>query len=350
MSTAPNTDNYTLGKGVVFFDQLIAGTYQGERDLGNAPAFTFNIALETLEHYSSRGGLKAKDKEIISQITPGLAFTLDEVNKENLALLTLGDTTTETQVAGSATAEVVTAPAVLGNRVDLTYRGIINWYLPYDDSAADNVIFAVGEVVTGAGGATGVVLGLAAGSTATSGTLIIARTNATAFVDDEAITGSGSGAAEVNSLTGGSQVPATTTPLVIVEDSTDTTTYVAGTDYEIDISLSDDKLGRLRIIEDGSITAGETLHVTYQYDALTWTQVAAFANTQVIGKLRFVSDNPAGNQQELRVWSVSLVPAGDTALIGDDWSTLGFTGEILKDETNHPLSPYMDIIMDQEAS
>ena len=346
MATAPNTDNYTLGKGVVFFDQLVAGAFQGERDLGNAPSFTFNIALEKLEHYSSRGGLKAKDKEIISQITPGLAFTLDEVNKENLALLTLGDTEVITQTAGSVAAEVVTAPAILGNRVSLANRGVIGWVLPYDDSAADNVLFVVGEVVTGAGGATGIVTAVT--GTATTGTLTIIRTNTTAFVDDEALTGSASGAAEVNSLTGGSL--ATGTPLILVQDSTDTTTYVSGTDYEIDISLSDDSIGRIRIIEDGSITAGETLHVSYQYSALSYTKVSAFANTQVTGQLRFVSDNPAGNQQELIVWTVSLTPAGDTALIGDDWSTLGFAGEILKDETNHPLSPYMDIIMDQVAT
>lgn len=343
MATSPNTDNYTLGKGVVFFDQLISGAYQGERDLGNAPAFTFNIALETLEHYSSRGGLKAKDKEIISQITPGLAFTLDEVNKENMALLTLGDTTTETQALGSVEGEVVAAPAILGNRVDLTYRGVISWNLPYDTGT---VIFVVGETVSGAGGATGVVTAVT--GDATSGTLQIVRTNTTSFVDDEVLTGDGTGSAAVSSLTGGTQ--STSTPGILVQDSTDSTTYVAGTDYEVDISLSDDKIGRIRIIEDGTITAGEELHVTYQYDALSWTQIAAFANTQIIGKLRFVSDNPAGNQQELEVWSVSLVPSGDTALIGDDWSTLGFTGEILKDETNHPLSPYMNIIMDQVAT
>lgn len=343
MATAPNTDNYTLGKGVVFFDQLVSSVYQGERDLGNAPAFTFNIALEKLEHYSSRGGLKAKDKEIISQITPGLAFTLDEINKENLALLTLGNTTTVTQALGSADAEVVTAPVVLGNRVDLANRAIISHTLPYDGGT---VIFVVGEVVTGAGGATGVVVSVT--GTAATGTLVVARTNTTDFVDDEAITGDGSGAAEVASATGGTQN--TSTPGILVQDSTDTTTYVSGTDYEVDITLSDDDIGRIRIIEDGSITAGETLHVTYQYDAMTYTNIAMFANTQVVGKLRFVSDNPAGNQQELEVWSVSLTPSGDTAMIGDDWSTLGFVGEILKDETNHPLSPYANIIMAQTAT
>ncbi len=348
MATSPNTDNYTLGKGVVFFDQLVSGAYQGERDLGNAPAFTFNIALEKLEHYSSRGGLKAKDKEIISQITPGLAFTLDEINKENLSLLTLGDISTVSQTGGSAEAEVVEAPAVLDNRVDLANRGVQVWELPYDDTAADNVIFVIGETVTGAGGATGVVVALAAGSTATTGTLYVARTNATAYVDDEAITGSGTGAAEVMSATGG--VLSTITPKILVQDSTDTTTYVAGTDYVLDITLSDDAIGRIKILATGSITAGETLHVTYQYATLTYSNIAMFANTQVVGKLRFVSDNPAGQQQELMVWSVSLTPSGDTAMIGDDWSTLGFVGEILKDETNHPLSPYADIIMDQIVS
>lgn len=338
MATAPNTDNYTLGKGVVFFDQLISGVYQGERDLGNAPAFTFNIALEKLDHFSSRGGLMAKDKEIISQITPGLAFTLDEINKENMALLTLGDTSTETQVDGGVAAEEVVAN--LGMRSDLAFKGVTHWLLPYD---AGTVIFAVGEVVTGAGGATGIVLAVTGDST--SGTLTIARTNTTSFVDDETLTGDGTGAATVNSATGGTANAGT--PFCLVQDDTDSTTYVEGTDYELDTTLSDDKIGRIKFLEGGTLVDGSTVHVSYGYAALTYTSIKMFANTQIIGKLRFVSDNPAGNQQTLEVWSVSLTPSGDTALIGDDWSTLGFVGEILKDETNHASNPYAEIVMDQ---
>ena len=341
MALSPNTENYTLGKGVVFFDQLISSEYQGERDLGNAPAFTFNIALEKLEHFSSRGGLKAKDKEVISQITPGLAFTLDEINKENLALLTLGDISTVTQVVGQAVAEVVTAH--LGKRTDLAYRGVVSWELPYDNAIDDNVIFVIGETCTGAGGGIGVVTKIT--GDADSGVLTLALTNAIAFIDDEILTGDGSGNADVNSSTGGSI--STSTPGIFVQDDADTVTYVAGTDYEIDITLSDDDIGRINILEGGSITDLEVIHVTYAYAALTYSNIAMFANTQITGKLRFVSDNPAGDQQELEVWSVSLTPTGDTAMIGDDWSTLGFSGEILKDEANHPLSPYANIIMAQ---
>lgn len=343
MSISPNTENYTLGKGVVFFNQknLTTGLFTGERDLGNAPNFSFNIALEKLEHFSSRGGLKAKDKEIISQITPGLSFTLDEVNKENLALLTLAELHEVSAASGTASAEAVTAH--LGKRSVLANRGIGKIYsLPYDDNAADNVLFVPGETVTGATGA-GVVLAVT--GDATSGTLTIALTTA-GFVDDETITGSVAGSAEVNSATGETEL--TGTPVIAVLDQADpdgATAYVAGTDYIIDTSLKDDGIGRILFPEGSSITDGTDVYVFYGYDHAAYSEIRAFKNSQVEGMLRFVSDNPAGTQQELEIWRVSLTPSGDTAMIGDDWSTLGFAGEILKDEVGHPDSPYMNIIM-----
>ncbi len=350
MAVSPSTDNYTLGKGVVFFDQKnqTTGLYMGERDLGNAPAFAFNTAIEKLDHYSSRGGLKAKDKEIISQITPGVTFTLDEINKQNLALLTLGELNEVTQVAGGATAEAVTAH--LGLRSDLANRNIGHYALPYDDSAADNVLFVVGETVSGATGE-GVVVALAAGSDATSGTLYIALTTP-GFVDDETITGDVAGTAEVNSATG---EVLQTGVVILVQDDADTITYEAGAEgvgnYQINTDLKDGVIGRILINADqtsptNAIAEGDVLHITYGFFDAEYTEIRAFNNTQVEGKLRFVSDNPAGTQQELEIWRCSLTPTGDTAMIGDDWSTLGFTGEILKDEVGHPEAPYMVITMD----
>lgn len=256
----PSTDNYQLGKGVVYFDRLdnATGLYTGERDLGNAPAFTYNIAIEKLEHFSSRGGLKAKDKQIISQVTPGITFTLDEISKENIALLTLADVTTVSQTGSTVTDELHVAH--LGMRVALAYRGI---------SAV--------------------------------------------------------------SITNKTQ---TDTPLVL------------DTDYSIVTALNDDKIGRILILSTAvNVDEGDEIEVSYTYATTTYTVIKAFAQTQVEGRLRFVSDNPAGTQQELEIWRVSLTPSGDTAMIGDDWSTLGFSGEILKDEANHPDSPYMQFIL-----
>lgn len=334
MATSPSTDNYTLGKGIVYFNKKDPSTqlYTGERDLGNAPAFTFNIAIEKLEHYSSRGGLRAKDKEIISQITPGVSFTLDEINKENLALLTLADINTVNQVAGFADAEVISA-AHLGMRSDLAYRNVGTEFC--STGAFTGGPFTDGEDLTLApSGATaifckgtdgtGVWLAVKTGTPASGDTITGVTSSATATMDAG---------------------PVWTPGVLLVQDDSDTTTYVAGTDYEVNTSLKDDSIGRIRFLEGGSITEDDVIHVTYGYAATTYYEIQAFANTQIEGILRFVSDNPAGVQQELEIWRVSLTPSGDTAMIGDDWSTLGFTGEILKDETNHPNSPYMNIIM-----
>ncbi len=261
MAQSPSTDNYQLGKGVVYFNRkdLVLGTYTGERDLGNAPSFSFNIALEKLEHFSSRGGLKAKDKNIVSQITPGVSFSLDEVTADNLALLTLADIVTVNQPG----ATVVDEPhkAHQGMRVTLANR------------------------------------------------------NPTS---------------------------------VVVKKAGGTPTYVNGSDYKIDTTLKDDKIGRIYIMttaEGGDIAENEDIVVSYTAPVLVYTKVAAFKQTQVEGFLRFVSDNPAGLQQELQIWRVSLTPSGDTSMIGDDWSTLAFTGEVLKDEIGHPTSPYMEFVI-----
>jgi hypothetical protein len=342
MALAPNTDNYTLGKGVVYFDQINdSGVYLGERDLGNAPAFNFNIALEKLQHFSSRGGLKAKDKEIISQVTPGIAFTLDELSKENMALLTMGDITEVDQEAGLVVDTPEEVVAHLGRRLVLGNREIgALWLLDYTeaDTASDNVLFVAGETVTGIGGAEGVVVSVT--GTAASGTLALIKTNTTDFVDGELLSGDAAGVADADGIG-----VAGTVPNILVTDLTGATVYEKGTDYTISTTLKDDTIGRIYIDPTGTITEGETLKVSYAYGAATYTTISAFANTQLEGRLRFVSDNPAGSQQELEIWRVSLAPEGDTALIGDDWGSLGFTGEILKDETNHPTSPYMNIIM-----
>ena len=261
MAQSPSTENFTLGKGIVYFNRknLTSGLYTGERDLGNAPSFAFNMSLEKLEHFSSRGGLRAKDKEIISQITPGVSFTLDEITAENLALLTLADMESVTQTSQA----IVDEPHVAhpGTRLALLYRGC---------------------------------------------------------------------SAVVVKKVGGSP------------------TYVNGDDYVIDTSLKDDKIGRIYIrttAEGGDIAEGDNILVSYTRAAVTYTKVKAFKQTQVEGFLRFVSDNPAGTQQEIQIWRCSLTPTGDTAMIGEDWSTLGFAGEILKDATGHADSPYMDILM-----
>jgi len=336
MANSPSTDNYKLGKGVIYFNRLNdVGVYTGERDLGNAPSFAFNVSIETLEHINSRSGMSSVDLEVISSVSPTVSFTLDEINADNLEFMSLGNKETVTQVAGGVANEEVTCN--FDTRVKLANRNLGHWLLPYDGGT---VIFPLGATVTGAGGATGIVVGIT--GDATSGTLTVARTNDTDYVDDEVITGAPTGAAVVNSLTGGTV--GTTTPVVLVTNTAADVTYVSGTDYEISTSLKDDKIGRIKFLSGGTVTDGEIVKVSYHYDADSYTKIKAFTETSIEGFLRFVSDNPQGDDQELQIWKVSLSPTAELPFISDDWGTIQMEGKILKDETNHPDSPYMDII------
>lgn len=109
MALAPNTENYLLGRGKIYFGKFDAdGVSTGLLDLGNAPAFNISIETDKLDHFSSRSGLKTKDKSVILEVTPSVSFTLDEINIENLKLAFLGDTVAFTQTSGSAASQAVT--------------------------------------------------------------------------------------------------------------------------------------------------------------------------------------------------------------------------------------------------
>lgn len=330
---APNANNYTLGKGVAFFNKKdqATGLYAGARDLGNAPDLSFNLALDVLEHFSSRGGLKAKDQKVISQITPKLTFTLDEINAANLALLMMASVTEVNQVAGDVAAESL-ALVNAGMHYDLSMRNVGVYALTYNDLAADNVLFTEGEVVTGAGGGEGTVAQII--GDATSGTLYLTNFNGTDFVAGEVLTGDVAGIADAVAA----QVWMAN---VSVEDAdTPGTFYTMGTDYTVNAAS-----GRIMIVSGGAIVDGTNLEVTFSHLAETYKMIEGLTETTVEGEFTYISDNPVGGQLELRVWRLSLTPTGDTAFIGDDWSTLGFEGEILKDETNHADNPYLEVIL-----
>lgn len=63
---------------------------------------------------------------------------------------------------------------------------------------------------------------------------------------------------------------------VVIQDATDTTTYEAGTDY-----LLNAKLGLLTIVDGGSISESDTLHVDYEYAAKSGYKVEIGTQTQI---------------------------------------------------------------------
>lgn len=115
MPTSPSVQNYHIGKGIVSFKEVGQSTY---RDLGNAPSFVYTPAVEKLEHFSSREGVKTKDYTAITQIAATVKMTLDEITGDNLAYFALGeigtDTDGNTTISGLSKTEFVGDIKVVG--------------------------------------------------------------------------------------------------------------------------------------------------------------------------------------------------------------------------------------------
>ena len=110
MALAPSTENYMLGRGVLYFAQFDAnGNKLGELDLGSCSAFSLTLDTTKLEHYNPRAGLRVKDKEVITGLNATGSFTMEEYSKENLMLALYGSTAKLSQTSDSITDEAVTA-------------------------------------------------------------------------------------------------------------------------------------------------------------------------------------------------------------------------------------------------
>lgn len=93
MPVSPSTDNYYVGKGKISFKPTGAGTF---RDVGNVTELETTPNLTTLEHFSSREGVKKKDKEVVTEKKLTVRLVMDEWTADNLAMALLGDVTTDT--------------------------------------------------------------------------------------------------------------------------------------------------------------------------------------------------------------------------------------------------------------
>ena len=92
----PNTLDYVLGRGKVFFSENdpSTGLPIALRDLGNAPSMNVSIEVESREHKNSVDCLAQVDALFVTSQKINISFTLDEINFENLNDFLSGDTDT----------------------------------------------------------------------------------------------------------------------------------------------------------------------------------------------------------------------------------------------------------------
>lgn len=113
---------------------------------------------------------------------------------------------------------------------------------------------------------------------------------------------------------------------VTVKNGAGTTTYVAGTDYNVDVDT-----GRVQILASGAIVAG---NVTFGYTPVAgaFEKVQSGAKAEMSGALRIVADNASGANRDFFMPKVTLTPSGDLPIIaeGTDFVQMQFGLEVLK--------------------
>jgi hypothetical protein len=109
-NTSPNVDNYFIGKGVVWFKADGAGSY---RDMGNAPTFEFSATVEKLDHFSSRSGIRTKDRTVVLSRNASLRMILEEWTADNLAMALMG--TAVSGVGGSFDINIMEETEIKGS-------------------------------------------------------------------------------------------------------------------------------------------------------------------------------------------------------------------------------------------
>lgn len=97
MAPSNHVNNYTLGRGEIWFARFSAGTTPGGfRYLGNTPELNLTIEAETLDHYNSDAGIREKDDSVPLEVNRTGSLVTDNIDPENVALFFFGTASTET--------------------------------------------------------------------------------------------------------------------------------------------------------------------------------------------------------------------------------------------------------------
>jgi len=338
MSNSPSSDNYTLGKGRLLINEKKSGAYQGFREIGNASAMTFSLEISKLDHYQSMSGIKSKDKSLVNEVTPKVEFTIDEITDKNFALAFMANGTAVSQTVSTGMTSLVT-PIKSEVLYDIGTRKLTPiTYLQYNTVSAGEMV--IGDTVTGAGGAIGDISFVIQAAAATAG--IIGLVDVTGvFVSGETITSDATTACTAKAV--GSQVTTASTDILVVKSAATPTIYTAGTDYIVDMFAG--QIRTIDTVDGGTITLNSELTCAFGRQAAKFTQISMLEVPDMEVQLKFISNNPAGKNYDFTAWKVSLQPAGAVGFISDEWMSLPFTGEILKDP-DHPTEPFVRFVME----
>lgn len=313
-----DTREYTIGKGVVYI-KLASDPANTWRDLGNCPDFKTTLEKEMLEHFSSRSGLKKKDRDLLIGQRVKWSCTLENVNKDNLELFLLSTSPTVISHTGGTVSSAESFDGVIAGRV-LQVANPYNIYdvVVKDDSTPTPVTF-IEDTDYEVDSAEGYVRLLSTGAITSGKNIRITYKHATISQ------GTGTVSAEVyDDIDQGDvvQLANRNVSSVVVKDDV-SETFVVSDDYTVDAIN-----GKITIVEGGGIADGTNLRIDYAYGAMVDQykfDVAAKGDIHT-GYITFVGDPPKGRKLTIKGYG-SISPTGDMQVISDELMKLSLEGE-----------------------
>lgn len=108
-------------QGELFLAKMINGQPSALLPIGNTPELQIQITSETTDHYESKTGLRAKDAVLRKQTGVSISGTLEEVTKENLAMVLSGKTL---EIPEATVPESAIGAVKAGEMIDLGLRNL----------------------------------------------------------------------------------------------------------------------------------------------------------------------------------------------------------------------------------
>jgi hypothetical protein len=112
---------------------------------------------------------------------------------------------------------------------------------------------------------------------------------------------------------------------VVVQDVTDVTTYVEGTDFEINYAL-----GYINVLSAGSISDTDVLHIDYAHGAIAGQTINGSTLSEVRGEFTLDGKNLASGKELTIVVDEGVVATdGEVDFMSDDFVELAMTGSMI---------------------
>ena len=129
----------------------------------------------------------------------------------------------------------------------------------------------------------------------------------------------------------------------VVKDITDTTTFVLGTDYEVN-----QRLGMIKVIAGSSLAAESQMHATFDHAAVTGATIKGMTKTNIRVRLEIDGkDLDSGRDFHLIIYQLRLAPTGDVTIKGKKFLTAKFNG--VMETPAGESEPFKLVFLDEEV-